>query len=284
MSAGFFPVDGPVPQPPRYGLLSAATIIPGEEERWANGVEVWPFPPDAAGGHDPCASGSAAQKAVGGVGSKPQFAAFTAYLAATCNARGIATNDEFRARAVAAFTAVEGAAVEKQLASGLYIATPNPFLADLNLVAPGGGALSLTSTSPTNALALLENGIARTGRQGLIHADPATAIAWSEAHLLQPQGSTMYTLRGTPVAIGDGYAGVHPLGHTAPSACEGWAFATGPVHVRRETDVTVYGDVAANLDRTTNTLTFRAERGVVVYWDAVLQVGVLVDRGKTGCP
>jgi hypothetical protein len=273
------PVDGPAPQAPRYGLLAAATIIPSEDERWANGVEVWPFPPDSAGGHDPCNTGSLAQKSVGGVVSKPTFAAFTAYLAATCNARGIATNDEFRQRAIAAFTAVEGAAVESQFAKGTYM-TLNPHLTDLNLALP----LGTGSTSPTNGLATLENAIGATGRGGVIHVDPATATALIAEHLIAvASGPVRYTERGTPVAIGDGYIGAHPVGHGAPSTCQGWAFATGPVHVRRSNDVTVYGDLAANLDRVNNVITFRAERNVVVYWDAVLQSGVLIDRGTTGC-
>lgn len=278
-----YPVDGPAPQPPKYGLVAVAAIIPGEDERWANGVEVWPFPPDGVLGQVPCGAGSAAQKSTGGSVTKKTFAAFTAYLAATCNARGIATNDEFRARAVAALAAIEGAAAEAQLASGIYEAT-SPNLNDLNLTAPGGGALSLTSTSPENALALLENAIGRTQRAGVIHADPATATAWAALHLLAPaSGPVRYTERGTPVAIGDGYIGVHPVGHTAPSVCEGWAYATGPVAIRRSVDVTVYGDIAANLDRVNNVITFRAERDMVVYWDGVLQAGVLVDRNKTGC-
>jgi hypothetical protein len=274
------PVDGPAPQAPRYGLLAAATIIPSEDERWANGVDVWPFPPDSAGGQDPCNTGSLAQKSVGGVVSKPKFAAFTAYLAATCNARGIATNDEFRQRAVAAFTAVEGAAVESQFAKGTYMVL-NPFLTDLNLALPLGTA----STSPTNGLATLENQIGATGRAGVIHADPATVTAWAGAQLLQePNGAVLYTkAHGTPVAVGDGYISAHPTGHGAPTTCQGWAFATGPVHVRRSNDVTVYGDIAANLDRVNNVITFRAERNVVVYWDQVLQSGVLIDRGTTGC-
>jgi hypothetical protein len=280
-----YPVDGPAPQPPKYGLLAAAQIIPAEDERWANGVEVWPFPPDGVLGQVPCGAGSAGQKSTGGAVSRPTFAAFTAYLAATCNARGIATNDDFRARAVAAFAAVEGSAAEKQLASGAYEAT-SPYLTDLNLTAPGGGPLSLASTSPVNALALLEQAIARTQRGGLIHCDPATFTAWVAEHMISSpaSGPVRYTEKGTPVAVGDGYVGAHPIGHTAPSACEGWAFATGPVAIRRSVDVTVYGDIAANLDRATNTLTFRAERDYIVYWDGVLQAGVLVDRGKTGCP
>jgi hypothetical protein len=272
-------IDGPAPQAPKYGLLAVAYEVPSEDERWANGVDVWPYPPDQAQGHDPCNGGSLAEKAIGGVASKPTFAAFTAYLAATCNARGIATNDEFRQRAVAAFAAVEGAAVERQFASGAYM-TLNPYLTDLNLTLP----LGTVATSPVNALAVLENQIGATDRAGVIHADPATVTAWASDHLIEPSGTVQYTVgHGTPVAVGDGYIGAHPLGHGEPSACQGWAFATGPVQIRRSNDVIVYGDLAANLDRVNNVVTFRAERNVVVYWDQILQAGVLVDRGVTGC-
>lgn len=278
-----FPIDGPAPQKPRYGLLDAATFVPTEDERWANGVDVWPFPPDGVLGQVPCGSGSGAQKSTGGAVPRKTFAAFTAYLAATCNARGIATNDEFRARAVAAFAAVEGAAAEKQLASGIY-SSDSPYLTDVNLTSPDGTVLSLTSTSPENALALLENAIGRTQRAGMIHTDPATATAWRSKLLIEPSGATMYSVAtGTPISVGRGYIGSKPFGHSAPSACQGWVYATGPVQYRRSVDVTVYGDIAANLDRVNNVLTFRAERDYVVYWDGILQAGVLVDRNLVGC-
>ena len=52
-------------------------------------------------------------------------------------------------------------------------------------------------------------------------------------------------------------------------------FATGPVSVRL-TD-TIITDIAETLDRTDNSVTFRAERYVLATFDTQLQAGVLVN-------
>jgi hypothetical protein len=52
-------------------------------------------------------------------------------------------------------------------------------------------------------------------------------------------------------------------------------FATGPVEIRLGPGIIT--DLVETLDRSDNTVTFRAERYVLATWDTALQVAVLVD-------
>ena len=88
------------------------------------------------------------------------------------------------------------------------------------------------------------------------------------------QGNLL-TSNGTPVVSGGGYIGVDPVKKTAHSDGKDWVFATGPIEVRLGPPA--ISDIRTSLDRSDNTITFRAERAVLATWDAVLQVGVLVD-------
>lgn len=279
MSAPRVSLDGPVPQPPRFGLLSVAQIVDDLDQHWMGGAVVRPYPPGQANVHDPCATGSTAVKAVAADAELAPFGGYTVYLADQCTGRGIGDVAEFRARLAAALAATEGAAVEAELMVGAGLGT-FPHVTDTDLVQLHSG----TSTSPENGLALLEDAIGDTGKAGVIHASPSIATAWRARNLIEPSGTTMYAVAsGNPVAVGRGYIGVRPDGESAPSACQGWAFATGPIQVRRSEAIVNPPDIAGAMDRALNDITFYAERDYLHIWDRELQAGVLIDRGATGC-
>lgn len=276
---GLFSIDGPVPQAPKYGLLAAAQIVTGEDEHWLNGATVQPYPAGPGHVHDPCAAGSAAVKALGGDVELADFGGYTVYVEDHCTARSIGDVDRFRARLLATLTAVEGKAVEQELARGLGLGG-SPHLTDTNLDQLHGG----TATSPENALELLEQAIGDTGKAGLIHADPATVTAWAARNLVEPTGAVQYAkATGTPIAVGRGYIDARPDGDGALAACLGWAFATGPVQIRRTEAFVNPPDIAAALTRETNDVSFYGERHYLHTWDLELQAGVLVDRSMSGC-
>lgn len=298
MSTGHGPlwrVDGPLPIPSQYGLLQAARsplvrIIPDADaqgvERWANGVEVYPYPPDAGHGFDSCSvyGSNPQEKEEGSPIDLPQFDALTVYLAETCSSFGIGNDEQFRARAVAAFAAVEGRVVEREFMCG-DVFPGQPHLADGEGTFPNGD----TATSVMSGLALLEDLIGSSGRAGLIHASPAIATALAYGHLLEPSQGVLRTVgNGTVVVPGQGYsnadgAGCAPAGHATPSATESWMYATGPVDIRR-TDVEMLpGELSQALDRENNVVTYRAERYYLADWDAALQAAVLVDRCMDSC-
>lgn len=264
-------IDGPLPAPPLYRLVDVATVVVDDNPHWMNGAQVWSYPPDVPDTHDGCSSGTFRTKATGGTIPIPEFGAFTVYLPVTCTTRGIGDVAEYQARAVAAFTATESQAVERELARGDALPA-NPFIGDINLVIPVAGA-----QTPETALAYLENEIGNSGRQGLLHAPPSVVTAWANAHLLQVRAGYLETLRGTKVVVGTGYIGVEPVGPAALTAGQDWAFATGPVQIRRSEVFVNPPTIREALDRTNNDVTFYAERNYLVDWDTVVQSGVLVD-------
>jgi hypothetical protein len=268
-------LDGPVPVPPRYSLLVNAQIIDDLDYHWMAGGAVYPYPElDDGGAHNPCSSGTFREKLEGGTVSLPEFGAFTVYVAETCTARGIGDEEAFAARAVVALNGLEAALVEQEFWSG--DAMPgNPYLADATLP----NYESLGTLKALEALARLENEIGETGKMGVIHTDPATATAWASGCMVEREGAYLRAIAtGTPIVVGYGYVGAHPDGTSAPVATAGWAWATGPVQVRRSGIELLPGTLAAALDRQNNVVTYRAERHYLVDWDTELQAAVLVDR------
>lgn len=267
-----FVIDGPLPVRPRYGLLDAAYLPPPSgDPHWMNGGVLRAYSSDLPDVWAPCNEGSTVDvKAEGGPTLQPQFGPYTVYLPVTCSAFSSRPDDEFRARAMVAFEAKEGWAVERELAQG--IGQPlNPFLGDSNREL-------LASAGPVEALARLENAIAETALQGLIHADPATVTAWAALYLVQRDGSILRTTLGTPVAVGTGYVGAQVAGAPDPTETASYAFATGPVKVQRDVAEIVAATLRESLDRSTNEVTERVERNYVVSWDTALQAAILVDR------
>jgi hypothetical protein len=284
-------IDGPLPLAPVYGLLQAASappiqIVPDADdqgvERWINGVSVWPYPPDPARIFDAASlCGSAPdEKAKGDAIPLPVFSAFTVYLPVVCTTRVIGGQDEiFRARAVAALSAVESSAAESVLIGGAGLTTP--FLGDGQGTFPN----SNTATSPMNGLALLEQEIAKSQRQGVIHLTPALVTALRYSQLVIDDGrGVLRTINGTVVIPGAGYVGAsHPIGHPAASGTKEWAYATGPIQIRRSGVFVNPETPAQATDREINETVYRAERYYLVNWDTAVQAAVLIDRCQTTC-
>lgn len=277
-------VNGPVPSPPEFNLLTVARPFDSPDvgenvpERWAMGMAVWPYSPDLPSGHDPCADGTFAIKGSGSTSAVPKFASFTAYLAEHCSTLGTAWDIEgYADRAVAAFAGVEYYALEKQLMSGSYNASA-PWICDLSVTYPTASA---TAISAEAALEFLEDAIGGTGRRGVIHATPSTVIAWARDWLVFKQGNQLVTTNGTPVVSGAGYIGAHPVAQPADAATsrKSWAFATGPIVYQRGSEIIQLPRTPAEaIDRSYNTVTYRAERDYIVGWDQQLQAAVHIDR------
>jgi hypothetical protein len=267
-------IDGPLPVPPRYSLLVNATIVDDLDYHWMAGAAVYPYPDlEDGGAHNACASGTEREKIEGGTIPIPEFGAFTVYVAETCTARGIGDDQAFQDRAVIGLKGLEAALVEHEFATG--DAMPgNPYLADSNV-----DVLTGSPMAPVEALAELENAIAGTGKMGVIHTDPGTATAWASACTVEREGAYLRAIAtGTPIVVGYGYVGIAPDGEAAPAATGGWAWATGPVQIRRSGIEMLPGSLAQALDRQNNVVTYRAERHYLVDWDTELQAAVLVDR------
>lgn len=294
-------IDGPLPVPPPYGLLQAAAspasgvrIIPDADgdgiERWINGAELYPYPPDLPDVFDACATGSAVT--VKGFGSgpieNPQFGAYTVWLAETCKSYKVWNDKEFVARALVAFAATESAGVAREFLTGSRMPL-NPYLGDSNAEILNSGA----ATSAINALALLEGAIARSGKLGLVHMSPVVATTLRERLAIDVRDGVLKTINGNVVIPDAGYVwGATPPGQADATADQEWIYATGPIDVRRSaTPEVVPGSAKEALDRGTggasndrpNTYTYRVERYYLATFDGEVHAAVLADRCSSEC-
>lgn len=271
-------LDGPIPRPRPYGLMSVAQAPVSVEDgdRWELGAAIWPYPVDEPGAWNPCGpNGSpAGVKGEGGRIPLPVFGSFQLYLPITCRAPYVGNDfEQWRNRATLAFDAVEGYGVEKEFALGATNDDNPALVRDADII-------DATGVDPAEALALLENYGAETGfgRLCTIHADPATVTRWNKEFYLDKTGTRMETRLGTPVAVGSGYVGVVPDGQGALTDGQAWAFITGPVIMRRSAIDLVPETLTESIDKSTNTLTALTERAYVVAWDTAVHGAILIDR------
>jgi hypothetical protein len=264
-------LDGPLPRPPEYGLLSVARRLGAD--RWTAGAALWPYPSALPAAEDPCAAITLRVKDTPTEVTIPDgFAAWTAYLGEVCSAMGIGSWESFLARADVAMEAATSWALERQLAAGDF-AAGNPNLGDANvdLLASGNAVAARV------ALSYLEDAIAATGRAGVIHATPSVVAAWGYDALTVEDG-VLKTLNGTLVVSGQGYVGADaPTGGDAADPGESWIYATHDVLFEMSGILALPETLSEALDREINEVVYRAERDLWVGWDGVLQAAVLAD-------
>jgi hypothetical protein len=265
-----FSLDGPRPVAPEHSLLETEGVV---KERDAttilNGVNVWGYPTGCSNLWEPCLGGTFRIKEDISEMPVPRFDSFVVYKPVTCSF-GLRDMEEIARRSEATLEATLSAGIEKALAEGVT-SSSNPFFGDGNVDDLTGG----TAVSAGVALSLLEEAIGETCRRGMIHVTPATVSALQAFPIGDVTDTRLITANGTPVVSGMGYQDVDTTSLPSPGATEDYAFATGPVEVYL--GPIVITDVRETLDRSDNTLTFRAERYVVALWDTALQAAALVD-------
>ena len=285
--SGLVNLLAPIPAPPQFDLLAAATLVPPNGNRWLGGGWTGGDAPGPAHTFDPCSSGTNRVKEPAGAMATQMNGTFVVYLSAFCTASTFGPDPTWATdRLELVFQAYEGAAIERMLATGDNGQTIlGPYLGDPNMEVLGSGAVS-----PRRALQLLENEIGLHAN-GMIHATPAIFTSWAAEFLVEARGSVMRTQRGTPVAVGPGYIGVTPDSKSTPTDTE-WAFASGPIEIYRAPNPELISrDYREVLDRSNNDVVFTAERPYLFNWigrqasdDADhIQAGVLVDLDPCFC-
>lgn len=268
-------LEGPLPVARRHSLLATPGVVKTDgNDRWTNGVTVAGYPDGLPVRWEPCSTGTFRTKSetVGDTFPGSLFDPIAVYFPVSCSTHGMGDSavQKLIDRVEEVLDATLSFGVEASLVGGTTLSV-NPFLGDSNMTALAAGA----AVNAQAGLGYLENAIGQlTGRQGMIHATPAIGAAWGLGAGLYDTEATV-TSNGTPVVLGAGYIGVQPTGHTAPSAGKDWAFATGPVEVRMESENRA--EAVESIDRELNDIVIRAERWVLPEWDTALQVGVLID-------
>lgn len=283
---GLVNLQAPLPPPRRFDLLHSLDIIEPTDDRWLGGAWTEGQTGGPAFTHDPCSTGSDRVKQPSIQAGTQTSGVFTVYLPAFCTAVSVGPNPEFwTAKLEKAFRLYEGAAVERILATGDGQVGLGPYLCDDNLE-----RLTGLPTDPVSAFGLLEEAVARHGG-GVIHAAPRTFTQWVASTLVSIDDGRMVSALGTPVVIGYGYVGAVPNGGPAPTSTQEWAFASGPIEVYRDAEITtIPGDYDEAIDRAFNDVVFIAERPYLFNWmareapddDAHIQAGVLIDFSLGG--
>lgn len=283
-----FYVNGPLPRPPRRTFVSAVNEPEVDDGHAFNGIQVHGYIPDTGSIFGVCGAGSPSPKVEQDAPNPlPEFGPLTLYLAETCQMRSVMlaagegpTNDAFKARASVTFAAIESAAVAGEFWTGAGL-PDNPHLAD-------GNAVVVTSapTSPIFGLAELEAAVAGTARWGMIHVSPRLAVVLSalgNGVIVPDRDGKLYTINGTQVVVDAGYDGSAPEGETPSAGSVEWAYATGPVELIRDAPIIVPGEIREALDRDSNSITYRAERYAIPYWDTALQAAAEIDLCLASC-
>lgn len=274
-------LDAPLPRQAPRGLLSspgAALRLP-EVAHWQAGVNFYTYPAAMPDANDPCSTGTFRTKTVPtGVTLPDAFDAFVAYLGNFCSSLGIGgTWDAWRRRTDAAMDARTSWALERQLAWGTFVAG-NPYLADADVSLPGGAGAKAAAV----ALAYLEGFLAERGQAGVIHATPEV-VSFLGADNFTPDGPQLRTLSGTPVIVGQGYSdlagadNLAPAGGSEAAAGQSWIFASSPIIYREGAVISLPETMGEALDRSDNSVIYRAERDLWVAFDGGPHAAVLAD-------
>jgi hypothetical protein len=253
----------PPTQRVRYGLFTAAAVVPMSDRMLGNGLQ---FYADHCGEftelyNQECGVESPVKTPNEGtelVGTDPFWLA----TRLRCGTVG-RTAEEIKAAAQSRLTAAEQRRVEEVLWNGIA-AQPDV----LNLVnnvgttvvtplAPGAGA----------AISALENAFYQmTGYVGTIHVNVQAEGALEYAGFLNPESGVLRTRMGSAVSLGAGY-GINGPADVAPAAGFAWAFMTAYTTVWRSTDAqTPQPDPRRVMDRTLNQWDVVSERVYAAAW------------------
>jgi hypothetical protein len=253
----------PIPYPgdmtTRYGLFNAAVTPSAWEDEWGSGGIV--FEDEFCSlprGYDVNCTDTLAAKTFDPQTSIPGTP-FVVYAGLVCGSLGH-TEAEFQAKVLNRLKAGEQGAVEQIFSRGLNgqsrplaNAVPNA-----TLIVPAGSTIA-------DQIGALEEALYSTyGLRGVLHVPFQYGERMHAAMALVRDGSVWRTALGTAVSIGN-YDGYTPAG-VAPAAGHTTIYITGQTFVWRNPDPFV-SDLAGSLNRTTNQVTFVAEREYIVTYE-----------------
>lgn len=270
----------------QMGLLPselATEIRAAQGDEWVRGISYLPENATAATVRDPGDTTTVDNPALPSNATVVEAQPFIIETKFTCSTFGWEAVD-FKGRAQRQNDLATPAAIEKEFWTGAQAQAsgwPNNYLARAASVdvTPVAG----TAVSITHGLALLQDALrSGAGGQGMIHCIPGAA-----PNLLnvRRQGKFLLDIFDNIVVPGVGYTGSGPTG-AQPAAGTTWMYATDLVMVRVEREASVFPDTMAeavthgqtiNGVADYNTVTFRAERFAVAYFDGFRQFAVLVN-------
>jgi len=281
--------DAPTVPPDMPSGVVPDNATGGNVRQWheVGGVNFLPEPCLGGGTYDPCDPDAAPLVDASAYPAGVEVAGFPIKVGVSCSAVDPYTRDESRRAAVSTLNVFQHRIAADEFWNGTQAqesSWPNPYLADAATPIVG------SDLSTCGALARLEEAVAGNavgsgptfycgGAQGLIHASPALATAWSKDYLVHREGGLLVTALGTVVVSGPGYNGVGPNGVT-PAVGSSYAYASGMVSVRLS-DTQLF-DRATSIDKAGNVYEQWAERAANIALDNCCVVAVEVDMTECG--
>lgn len=276
-------IPTPPASPPRVGLLPSlrADQVTETGPMRAVGVAYVPEGCGTGGRTDPCDPGT-----LGAVDNPTMVEAepFTVWAASKCSPQP--RDFDYQGRARRQLAAIESYEIANELWTGSLTQAsatsdgdpwPNPYFAQpaADVLTASGG--EVTPMGAIQGLACLEQALGDYlhGQRGMIHCTRQTAIHWDQLGMLRREGPVVLTLLDTIVVPDAGYDGSGPDGSAAADE-QIWAYGTGMVGVRLGPVVTVPGNDAEATNRSTNTITYRAERDAAAWFDECALVAAAV--------
>lgn len=248
--------------PPRFGLMSAATLVPWDDQHLHNGVKLKANPHGLVGFEqteclDEPDDPRDLTDGIPWIESSP----IIVYGGFTCRSVGI-TDTDLQEQARGRLSAGEVAGVE----SRLWSTVDNSLTADATV-------LSETALTLPNAIGLLEQWFgARYGGTPVIHAPRRLGAVAGSKNLAVREQDKLSTNLGSTWSFGN-YPGTAPTGFTPTDpdddVPELWLVATGQVQVRRSDVEVLGGSMRSALTPATNEVAAVAHRTYVVTFDGI---------------
>lgn len=270
-------VPAMVVTPKPYGIFSVADISTPSDPHWQTGVEWEPEAGCAAASVYACptcaqndGNTDPAKTYVAGV-PKTLAIPFTVYGSFACSPIG--NWDRGMERARVALENGEERAVENEIALGTHsVSNALTRVGTVNITPVVG-----TPVTVTQGVALLEQyiGLNSSGEGVILGSRRDVTLMANQRVLQRPDGTTLHTYLGTPVAALSGFDGKTGP-NIAPVAGNAWLYALGSRPRIFKGDIFLTPDDRANaLSQRTNDFKVLAERTYTVGWDC-FTVGVLV--------
>lgn len=274
-------IDAVPAQPPRYGLLVAASVI-ADETRWEIGGVAWSPEGCNGGGVMTVDCGSTEQLVIDNNPANAEADPFGVWAGDKCSTFGFKARD-YEGRARRLLAATESFHIAHELWTGdLSVAEG---LDNEPLASAGADTVTAAASAVdvVTAFGLLDGALAAcgAGRRGMLHVTPQVLLHARSQYLVELSGQQWITPLGTIVVADAGYDGSGPNGEN-PGTTQ-WAYATSMVQVRLSPIDVVPGSFAdavaraQAVDRSVNTVELRAERLALVQWDACCHFAAQID-------
>lgn len=261
-------VIAPMASVPPHSLVRSAVTNRDTETDWQRGLT---YAPESTGGYR-ALSGCSANS----IDHTRDAAALIDYMPwelqveDPCHTTFGYSRQEVTDRLARAIATVESFAIARELWEGELVKAdvaevPDGDMAGNLYLAKGPTVRAGGAVSAKVAVGWLEQAVGEAlfGQQAFIHISRDALPTVAE---LIKVGNLLYTRVDNVVVADAGYRGTPPDG-TAPAAGVSWAYATGPVVVRRSQTFND-GREAETTDPTTNTITRRASKVVAATFDS----------------